>query len=93
MRFTPKGNFVKPLMISIFFTVASVVSLLFASRLSQYRWLMQLLFLCFATTSIQFFMKYVLTSYEYNCSEGNLLIYKSIGSKKVLLANVPLKYS
>ena len=93
MKFSPQSNTVKALMISIFFTVASVISLLFASKLLQYKWLMQLLFLCFATTAIQIFMKYVLTKYEYICSDGNLMIYKSLGRKKVLIADVPLKYS
>lgn len=93
MRYSPNSNNVKSLMISILFTVVSVTFVLFASRLHQYKWLMQLIFICSATVAIQIFLKYVLTKMEYVCEDNNLLIYKSLGRKKVMIASIPLSYS
>lgn len=93
MRYSPTNYNVRPLMISIFLTVVGITAVYAASYLVKYKWLMQLLFICFLTAAIQILLKYVLTKLEYVCKDGELLIYKSLGRKSVMVASIPLNYS
>ena len=72
MRYSPKNENTRPLMITILLTVIAVFSILFAGHFQNLKWLFQLSFLCFATAAIQIFMKYVLTKYEYVCDDTSL---------------------
>lgn len=90
MRYTPKTNNTKPLLITIFLTVVAVFSLLFASQVQNVKWLFQLMFLCFATCAMQIFIKFVLTTYEYYLEENTLYIYKTLGKRRLCVANFVL---
>ena len=90
MRYTPKINNTKPLLITILLTVIAISDLLFASQMLSLKWLFQLLFLCFATCAMQIFIKYVLTTYEYYLEENTLYIYKILGKRKLCVANFVL---
>lgn len=90
MRYTPKTNNTKPLLITILLTVVAVFSLLFASQVQNIKWLFQLLFLCFATAAMQIFIKFVLTTYEYYLEENTMYIYKILGKRRLCVANFVL---
>ncbi len=83
MRYSPKNENTRPLMITILLTVIAVFSILFAGHFQNLKWLFQLSFLCFATAAIQIFMKYVLTKYEYVCDDTSLSIYKIMGRRRI----------
>ncbi len=90
MRYTPKTNNTKPLLLTILLTVVAVFSLLFASQVLTTKWLFQLLFLCTATGAMQIFIKFVLTTYEYYLEENTLYIYKILGKRRLCVANFVL---
>lgn len=80
-------------MLTITFTIASVLSVLFAGKFQNYKWILQLMFICFATTAIQILIKYVLTRYEYICENNCLQIYKSVGRKSIMVGKFSLSDS
>ena len=91
MKYSPKPENTRPLMLSVFLTVVAVMCVLFAGEAQRLRWLFQLLFVCFATGAIQILLKYVLTQYEYVCDGKALAVYKSMGKKRLLVADLPLE--
>ncbi len=93
MIYSPKNENTKPLLITAFLTAAAVFCFMFAGQLPNIKWLLQLLFVCFATAAIQIYMRYVLTKFEYNCDGESLYIYKSLGKKKLLTGKLELANS
>lgn len=93
MRFSPKSNSTNALILALFLSILSVISLFLGSKTNVYKWIFQLLFLCLATAAIQFLVKYVLTSYEYVCEDEKLMIYKSVGKRSSMIASLPLSFS
>lgn len=91
MKYSPNPENTRPLMLTVFLTVVAVMCVLFAGEAQRFRWLFQLLFVCFATGAIQILLKYVLTQYEYVCDEKTLAVYKSMGKMRLLVADLPLE--
>ena len=91
MKYSPKPENVRPMMLTVFLTVVAVMCVLFAGEAQRLRWLFQLLFVCFATGAIQILLKYVLTQYEYVCDGKALAVYKSMGKKQLLVAELVLE--
>lgn len=90
MTYSPNPDNTRPLFITIALTAMSVFCFLFAGHLPNFKWLLQLLFVCFATAAIQMFMKYVLTKFRYVCDGNSLFIYKALGRKELLVGKLEL---
>ncbi len=90
MKYITKNENAKAFMLSLTLCIISVICVLFAGQIPNYKWIFQLLFVCFATTGIQILLKYALTCFEYVMSENILLIYKSIGRRKMLICRINL---
>lgn len=90
MTYSPENRNRKPLLITVLITALSVFCFIYAGRFPNYTWLMQLGFIIFATTAIQIFLRYVMTSFEYCCDGESIIIYKSVGSKKQMIGKLEL---
>ena len=90
MTYSPKAENLRPLMLSITLSVISVMCFMLAGYFPDIKWLLQLLFVSFATVAIQILLKYVLTKFEYTCDDQSLYIYKSLGKRSVLVGKLEL---
>jgi len=90
MTYSPKEDNLKPLFITIIFTILSVLCFMFSGRFTSIKWLIQLCFICFATIAIQILLKYVLTRFEYRCDGISLSVVKCVGKRSLLIAKMEL---
>ena len=93
MTYSPKHDNTRPVFIALCFCVLSVFCFMKAGIKPDYKWLLQLLFVIFATLAIQMLLKYVLTSFRYVCDDKSLYIYKSVGKRELLVGKLELTNS
>ncbi len=93
MKYSPECKNTFPLLLTITLTAFALVAIMAAGVLFEVKWLFQLLFICFATAALEILLRYVLTSFEYKCENGELLVNKTVGKKSTLVAKIDLAYS
>lgn len=93
MTYSPECKNTFPLLLTVTLTAFALVAIMAAGVLFEVKWLFQLLFVCFATAALEILLRYVLTSFEYACENGELSVNKTVGKKSVLVAKIDLAYS